>query len=482
MFGVLVVRQANDGFAYLSAYSGMLDGSWRQPGFVPPLFDPLRQQGFLAQGESQLKALNQRLEQLQRDPQRIVLQQQIEQAMQDSVQALYQMKARHRQQKAQRRQLRQRLANDEALAQLAYQSQQDKRDYKALKNHWQAIIDGLQLQLESNFEQAIGQLKTRRKTLSRALHLQLFDGYELSNFQGQRQALRSFYPSAEPPGGSGDCAAPKLLQYAAVNRLEPLALAEFWYGAPASGSVRRDGDFYPPCRAKCQPILPFMLRGVTLQQAQRNERPQLRLQPQIIFEDDDLLVLNKPAGLLSIPGKQITHSVQDWLQQRYAEYCEPLLVHRLDMATSGLLLAAKHARAHKNLQRQFIQRSIQKRYVAILSAVLHDDHYQIDLPLRVDLDDRPRQCVCERYGKPAQTRVEVIERAATTSRVYFYPHTGRTHQLRVHAAHHQGLNAPIVGDSLYGAPAKRLYLHAESLQFVHPRSGQQQKFELAADF
>ncbi len=201
-------------------------------------------------------------------------------------------------------------------------------------------------------------------------------------------------------------------------------------------------------------------------------------EPEIVYEDDSLLVLNKPAGMLSIPGKQQQYSVLSWLQQRYTQATGALLVHRLDMATSGLLLAAKSAQVYKHLQQQFINRSVKKRYVALLSGKLDKQHKTVNLPLRVDLDDRPRQVVCYEYGKNAVTRVKVISVEASISRVYFYPLTGRTHQLRVHAAHHLGLAAPIVGDELYGTGSERLYLHAEKLIFEHPLTGE--KVEISA--
>jgi tRNA pseudouridine32 synthase/23S rRNA pseudouridine746 synthase len=140
------------------------------------------------------------------------------------------------------------------------------------------------------------------------------------------------------------------------------------------------------------------------------------------------------------------------------------------MSTSGIMLIAKSTEVYKKLQQQFIKRSIKKRYVAMLDGVLPGEKGEINLPLRVDLDNRPNQLVCYEYGKKAITLWEIIERTATQTRVYFYPITGRTHQLRVHAAHQLGLNTPIVGDDLYGTKAHRLHLHAESITFIHPIS------------
>ena len=287
--------------------------------------------------------------------------------------------------------------------------------------------------------------------------------------------MKSLFNGKAPPGGTGDCAAPKLFQYAFQNNLKPLALAEFWWGGSPENGIRHHGEFYPPCRGKCQPILPFMLKGLGVELLFSPEVDTC-LEPDIIYQDDDIVVLNKPAGLLSIPGKEHSHSVTAWLATKFPDAIGLLLVHRLDMATSGLLLAAKNSVAHKMLQKQFLCRTVKKRYVAVLSKPIDTADKVIDLPLRVDLDDRPRQMVCYQHGKTALTEVEVISTDNESSRVYFYPLTGRTHQLRVHAAHSQGLSAPIVGDELYGARSGRMLLHADSLSFNHPLSGERMTF------
>ncbi len=196
------------------------------------------------------------------------------------------------------------------------------------------------------------------------------------------------------------------------------------------------------------------------------------LEPIVLHCDEDLVVLNKPGGLLSVPGKTVNWSVQSWLAQSFPEATGPLLTHRLDMSTSGLMLATLHASAHKRLQHQFIKRTIEKRYVALLSKLLRPGEYVVDLPLRVDVDNRPRQTVCFSHGKQAFTRAVVTNTEGDSSRVEFFPQTGRTHQLRVHAADPRGLNAAIVGDELYGSAGERLMLHADCLRFRHPGSGE----------
>ena len=186
--------------------------------------------------------------------------------------------------------------------------------------------------------------------------------------------------------------------------------------------------------------------------------------------------------MLSVPGKQAVYSVYDWMKSSYPDADGPLIVHRLDMATSGLLLLAKSKTIHKQLQAMFKNRKMEKRYIAILDGDLVCTQGTIELPLCLDPDDRPRQIVNFQHGKPAITRYEVIQHETHGTRVAFYPQTGRTHQLRVHAAHPSGLNAPIVGDSLYGKGGGRLYLHAESLSFRHPVTGQELCLQAKAPF
>jgi len=321
-----------------------------------------------------------------------------------------------------------------------------------------------------------------------------YTDYFLQNALGEKKSISTlwrneFGKTEISLKGVGDCVGPKMLQYAFIHHLKPLAFAEFWWGlpsqAPFSQGVRHHGQYYPACRGKCEPILAFMLNGLSV-------APQKTLgifsgsddAPEVIFEDDDLLVIDKPTGLLSVPGKAVKDSVLTRLQRRYPEARGPLLLHRLDLFTSGLLLAAKNEHTYKLLQQQFMQRSIKKRYVAVLSKSLARDQQSdsmpkkgtIALPLRLDIDDRPRQLVCFDFGKAAKTDWEIIETKVTENRkiirVYFYPVTGRTHQLRLHASHKDGLNAPIVGDALYGQKAGRLMLHAERLTFIHPGTGE----------
>ena len=323
-----------------------------------------------------------------------------------------------------------------------------------------------------NKQKNIETLKEERKQRSIALQQWIFEQFRLRNAHGEEQDIYSIFTQTahrNPPAGTGECAAPKLLQYAYLNNLQPLAMAEFWWGNSPKGEIRHHGHYYPSCRHKCEPILNFMLQGLEVEPNPLLTSNTDATQLETVYEDDYLLVVNKPAGMLSVPGKTGQASVLTLLQERYPDATGPILVHRLDMATSGLLLAAKDKDTHALLQKQFEGRTVKKRYIALLEGIPQAEPKGfIRLPLRPDFDNRPLQMVCYEYGKPAVTRYEIMDTENDRTRIAFYPETGRTHQLRVHAAHPEGLNCPIVGDPLYGQPADRLYLHAERLEFRHP--------------
>ena len=337
-----------------------------------------------------------------------------------------------------------------------------------------------------NNPKTIEALKEERKQRSIALQQWIFEQFRLRNARGEEQDIYSIFTQTahrNPPAGTGECAAPKLLQYAYLNNLQPLAMAEFWWGNSPKGEIRRHGHYYPACRHKCEPILSFMLQGLEVEPNPLLTSNTDATQLETVYEDDYLLVVNKPAGMLSVPGKTGQASVLTLLQERYPDATGPILVHRLDMATSGLLLAAKDKDTHALLQKQFEGRTVKKRYIALLEGIPQAEPKGfIRLPLRPDFDNRPLQMVCYEYGKPAVTRYEIIDTENDRTRMAFYPETGRTHQLRVHAAHPGGLNCPIVGDPLYGQPAERLYLHAERLEFRHPVTGQRLQIQKEAPF
>src|SRR5690606_28346717 len=305
------------------------------------------------------------------------------------------------------------------------------------------------------------------------------------NAKGETRAVLDIFEEAIkmlPPAGAGECAAPKLLQYAYLHNLKPICLAEFWWGAPPGSEVRKHKYFYPSCRGKCEPILGHMLQGLDVDPNPMLENQASNVDIEIIYEDDDIIVVNKPAEFLSVPGINVQDSVQTRILTRNPEITGPVIIHRLDMSTSGILVIAKNKEAHQFIQDQFIQHTIQKRYTALLDGIITPEEGLIDLPLRVDLEDRPRQVVCYEYGKPAQTKFNVVAIENGKTRIHYFPLTGRTHQLRVHSAHSKGLNTPIVGDDLYGKRADRLHLHAGYIQFVHPTTKQIIEFEVADPF
>ena len=483
MFGILVVKNRSGSVGYLAGFSGMLNQQWEVSGFVPPAFNTVEQAAFLRQGEAQLGAMSRTIEVLEINTGRKTAIDNLALLKSQSEHELSELKQSHQRNKAIRK-ARRMAIQDELTAQgllleLSLLSQKDKKEIKQIKIFWADKLQAAQHRFAQSFENKINDLKAERRQLSQQLHDRVFETYRLQNSLGEVSSIKSLFDDKAPPGGTGDCAAPKLLQFAFQNKLMPLALAEFWYGGSPADGVRHHGEFYPPCRGKCQPILPFMLKGLDVMSEPVAE---IKLEPEIVYQDAEIIVVDKPAGLLSIPGKEQVHSVWSWLKKKYPDATGPLLVHRLDMATSGLLLAAKNSQSHKNLQKQFLQRSVEKRYVAVLSKKPDPAIKTIDLPLRVDLDDRPRQMVCYEHGKKAVTKVEVISTDEHSSRVYFYPLTGRTHQLRVHAAHSKGLGAPIVGDELYGIRNERMLLHAQRLVFDHPTTGERMMLELNTPF
>lgn len=486
MFGVLVVENIEGTIGYIAAFSGKLGGKNHHKGFVPPVFDILEDYDFYRKGEDALSAINRLIETLENAPEQASLQQLLQEEEAAAAAALETTRQQLQAAKQQRHEQRARALASELPALEATLTEASKRDHfiwKDLKKHWQHRV-AVRRAAADEVEAEILRLKEARKTQSAALQQKIFEQYTFLNQAGATKSLSDIFQghiAGAPPAGAGECAAPKLLQYAFLNRLRPVAMAEFWWGASPVGEIRKHGHFYPACRGKCEPILAHMLDGMTLDDLP-TQGPVVGSGLDILYEDDDLLVLNKPAGLLAVPGKSQRDSVYWRVRQQYPDATGPLIVHRLDMATSGLMLVAKTDAAYHALQQQFIKHRIQKRYVAVLDGNLTDAEGVIDLPLRVDLDDRPRQMVCYEYGKSARTLWRVVARENGRTRVHFFPVTGRTHQLRVHAAHPKGLNMPITGDDLYGQKADRLHLHAEHLVFEHPGTGKTMEIEVAAGF
>ena len=460
MFGVLVARTHDDREVILRAFSGMLDGAWHVDGFVPPVFDDHARDAVWPAGERELATLAGELAGLDAAPHAAL-------AALDEAQRreLEELRARHRASRDARHAERP-AADAETLRALEQASRADGAEKRRMTDAHRTAREPL-ARAAAAIDDRRRAIEAQRAARSRFYLHALFDTYQLSNARGEVRSLRSMFAPAEPPGGAGDCAAPKLLAHAYRERLQPIALAEFWWGPPPPTGGRHHGSYYPACRGKCEPILVHMLDGLDAEPAPVFERAIDPSAPSVVFEDDWLVIVEKPAGLLSVPGKSQRDSVETRLVARYGE---AHLVHRLDLDASGLLLVAKYRETHAALQKLFACREIDKRYAAWLDGLAWPESGVVDLPLRVDLDDRPRQIYDPLHGKAASTEWRVVERREGKTRVVLTPRTGRAHQLRVHAAHPLGIGVPIVGDPLYGRAAERLLLHAESLSFVHPHT------------
>ena len=553
MFGVLIVQTDNgitnneeNQIGYLAAFSGNLDGKNLHPYFVPPVYDLLQPEGFFKIEEEQISAINIRIRELENSSSYLDSKEKWKIETEQAKAVLNQAKAELKMAKEAReirRQSSPELSGEEQ-ASLIRESQYQKAEYKRLEKKWKKRLEELETEVR-HFDIEIERLKTERKERSAALQRKLFEQFRMLNAQGEVKDLYTIFEQTVqkvPPAGAGECALPKLLQYAYLHQLKPLAMAEFWWGDSPKNEIRHHGYYYPSCKGKCEPILQHMLQGLEV-----DENPLLNPiheeeELEIVFEDEWLLVINKPAGMLSVPGKaEDRDSVYHRLKKKYPEATGPMIVHRLDMATSGLLLVAKTKEVHQDLQAQFANRSIKKRYVAVLDGAIIKTEKEtkpiaekailiaketvstkktakaertgntgrIELPLCLNPLDRPRQMVSSEHGKEAITEYQIIseseritsesentfnesnridesERSINESRKYtrivFYPLTGRTHQLRVHAAHPEGLGCPILGDELYGKKADRLYLHAEYIEFRHPIYGNILCIQKVADF
>jgi len=491
MFGVLLVQNKDNEIGYLAAFSGKLAESNHLANFVPPVFDVLDEAGFYLKGQTQVNQLTADIKALENNSQYVLSADSLNKLKQTAELEIKKQRElmieKKKQRKLKRTSAKTELNADdfEQLKQtLGKQSVDEKNWLKDLKTYWQEKIERA-AQQHNRLNAEILALKNQRKLLSSELQLKIFNQYQFLNSHKESKSLFDIFSSTAqktPPAAAGECAAPKLLQYAFTHHMKPLAMAEFWWGASPKSEIRKHQLFYPACQGKCKPILSHMLDGIEMDENPFLHNPGEAMSFDIIYEDEAMLVINKPAGLLSVPGKNIEDSVYMRIKNTYLDATGPLIVHRLDMATSGLLVIALTKDSHKNLQKQFTKRTIKKRYCALLDGILTEDEGIIDLPLRVDLDDRPRQLVCYDYGKPAKTQWQVIKRKDAKTKVHFYPITGRTHQLRVHAAHSLGLNTAIVGDDLYGNNADRLYLHAETIEFNHPVSNELLSFNVEAEF
>lgn len=486
MFGVLVVQNSEKELGFLAAFSGNLAGTNNHDYFVPPVYDMLKPGDFFRQEEANISAINHRISELEQSAELAEARANLQTVKQEVEQSLTTLATELAARKRERERLRAEGGADEQ--QLIRQSQHDSAESKRIKKALSERIAEAESAVAA-LTSEIEQLRCERRQRSADLQMALFREFRMLNAKGEVKDLCELFaptPQLTPPAGAGECAAPKLLQHAYLNGLRPVAMAEFWWGESPRGEVRRHGNYYPACNSKCKPILTHMMEGLDVE-----PNPLLSIvppEPRIIWEDEQMVVIDKPCGMLSVDGKSGVRSVEQWAKERYPDYEGPMIVHRLDQSTSGLLVVAKSKEAHKALQSQFITRSAKKSYVALLEAEIGASKGRISLPMKLDYDHRPRQMVAD-DGKSAITEFEVIKVVDSKTRVRFYPITGRTHQLRLHAAHSKGLNAPIVGDDIYGSgeradckDGKRLCLHAETLDITHPTTGEALHFESKAEF
>lgn len=488
MFGVLVIQDKDGKIGYISGFSGKLNNSNQHERFVPAIFDMLDTDGFYRRAEQELNDFSQKMDELNNHPDFIRFKKDFEKYKQEAENEISDFKKRMKQNKAERHWTRENqkplLSNDDFQkleTELKRQSNLDQFKFKILKRSWKNVIEKLEIEIQ-RFKNQIDDLKNERKQKSNRLQNRLFEQYSFLNQFKEKRSLISIFKETvfeKPPSGAGECAAPKMLQYAFQNDLKPLVFAEFWYGASPESEIRKHLNFYPACSGKCRPILKHMLKGMAVEENPILENLAKEKQLEIVFEDEWIAVVNKPTDLLSVPGIEIKDSVYSRLQEIWKD-TEPLIVHRLDMSTSGLMVVAKTKESYKKLQNQFLKQTVKKRYTALLSGIPNGDKGEISLPLRADILDRPRQVVDLENGKKAMTIWKMIQKTDGIAQIHFWPKTGRTHQLRVHAAHPLGLNCPIVGDELYGQPGERLYLHAGFLEFEHPTTGELLQFEESA--
>lgn len=480
MFGVLVVEDKNGETGYLAAYSGLLNGKNDWEFFVPPVYNSQCPDGHFKRKEMEITALNREIGLLEGNKDFAEAIQVVERMKAEGERAVNCHKEAMAAAKAARDEKRRNMAavTHEEETEMVRESQFMKAELKRIKRHYGDMVAAAEKKY-GMLRERISCLKKQRKDMSDALQEWLFRQYILLNARGEARNINDIFieqTGHTPPAGTGDCCAPKLLQHAFSHGLRPVCMAEFWWGAPPNNKLRRQGYFYPSCSGKCKPLLAHMLKGLEVDadpMATGNGA-----EPEIVYEDRYIIVVNKPAGYLSVPGRSAMPSVQSFVTEHCPDANGPIIVHRLDMATSGLMVMAKDKETHRLLQEQFKARTVKKRYAAVLDGTWHGpEHGTISLPMRPDMLDRPRQTIDYANGKAAVTEYQITGTSENRTYIHLFPHTGRTHQLRVHCAHKDGLGLPIIGDTLYGKKADRLYLHAERLEFTHPVTLNRMAFE-----
>jgi tRNA pseudouridine32 synthase / 23S rRNA pseudouridine746 synthase len=460
MYGLLLAQSVSGKIHVLKAFSGLWQGQANITGWVPPL--PGRETLGMAEINiiEQLTAWRDEILIAQNSPAYQEYADLLAESQQQRDQLNTELQTRRSQRQEQRNQISQLPESATVLAAIERASKADSRCKREFKEHWQARLQPLKLEVD-RLNAEIRDLKQQRQTLSQTLQTQLHQTTTITNFAGETKSLQTLRPAGLPTG-SGECCAPKLLHYAASNQLTPLAMAEFWWGTAVG--EKQQGVFYGACADRCQPLMGFMLSGLAAEVQRRSPPEKLS----IIYEDQDLVAIDKPHDLLSVPGRYGQPNAQELLAQQLATKLYP--AHRLDQDTSGVLLFTKNLVTYHWVARQFAERLVRKVYLAVLVGNVLVDEGVIELPLSADFENRPKQKVDRELGKPCVTEFRVIKRQGNLTWVELRPLTGRTHQLRVHMA--ISLNAPIVGDRLYGNKVTvgesslaeiRLYLHAQTL-------------------
>ena len=502
MFGVLVVREErrvkseeSDGsegaLGFIAAYSGLLAGRNDWAYFVPPVFDAQQPDGHFKVTERSISDINKEIDGIRRSADYQSAKKREEELRQSADEQITAMKQRIASAKAERDRRRSdaqagllQISEAEAAA-MTRESQTLKADLRRLKQRLDMELSAAHA-LTFQYDERIAALRQRRRSMSDELQRWLFMQYRMLNARGEERNLIDIFSTTThgiPPAGAGDCCAPKLLQYAYSHGLQPVCMAEFWWGESPRQEIRHHLSYYPACRSKCLPILTHMLQGLDVEPNPLMAAATERLK--IVYEDDAICVVDKPAGMLSVPGKDNVESVESIMRQRWHQYDgNPIMVHRLDRDTSGLMVVARTLEAYHSLQQQFARRLAAKRYEAVLDGVPALQQGTISLPLMPDITDRPRQRVDMEHGKPSVTTYRVVSTQNHRTLVWLFPHTGRTHQLRVHCAHPLGLATPILGDPLYGrgTAAPRMYLNAAELEITHPVTGRRMQWKSESAF
>ena len=485
MLGILICKPS----CFLAAFSGNVGGRSTIKGFVPPIYDLLKPEGHFKIKEAEISRINRQIQGLSNSPELKVLKNGLLTAEQEMNESISKQKARMAVLKARRDEIRHETSGPYDHASLIKESQFEKAELRRLRTSWEEKISRIKEDID-NITQEADRLKSLRARMSDELQDWIFRQYIVHNALGEEASIADIFSKEGiiPPGGTGECAAPKLLEYAYRHGLEPLAMGEFWYGKSPETAVRTHGHFYPSCTSKCGPLLKFMMKGLRHSSLSPWSHSADRLIPDpiIVHEDRSIIAIEKPSGMPSVPGLDGRQSLQEWLDASLSIETHP--VHRLDMDTSGIMIFAKTPAAAVDIRRQFEEHTIRKTYIARIkiSDRLPDAEGHIDLPLSPDYDERPRQKVDLKQGKEAHTDYEIIkENQDSTAEILLHPRTGRTHQLRVHCAHSLGLASPIIGDLLYGAYTAgqehathqtRLCLHALSITFRHPENGSEISF------